>query len=172
MKGVPAKKYRIKLDSDERSELEKIRDQGSHKSLKYKRAFALLLSDEGSQGPAMKDSEVGFATGMSRSTLERLRIRCCEVGPIGALESKPRETPPREIKITGEVEAHITRIACSKPPEGAARWTLKLIANKLVEIEVIDSIGRSSVHLVLKKANLSLGSRKAGASHRKKTPPL
>jgi len=171
MGGVPAKIHRIKLSSDERSALEEIRDSGSHKSTKFKRSLALLLSDEGPHGPAMKDAEIAKNTGMKVVTLERLRKRCCEVGPLGALEPKQRETPPREIKITGEVEAHITRLACSQPPEGHAIWTLSLIAQKLVEIEVIESISRSSVSLVLKKANLNLGAKKGGVSHLKKTPP-
>ena len=91
---------------------------------------------------------------MKSATVERLRKRCCEVGPLGALLPKPRETPPREIKITGEVEAHITQLACSEPPEGQARWTLTLLAERLIEIEVIDSISRTSVALVLKKSQL------------------
>lgn len=168
---MPAKKYRIKLASDERRSLEKIRNHGFHKSKKFKRTQALLLCDEGQEGPAMKDHDVSPLVGMSPSSLERLRKRCCEVGPLGALESKPRETPPREIKVTTDVQAHITRLACSAPPKGQARWTLSLIAEKLVEIEVIDSIGRTSISMVLKKANLNLGVKKGGAFHPKKTPP-
>ena len=128
------------------------------------------MADEGPEGPAKTDQEITEAIGTASATLERLRKRCCEVGPLGALESKQRETPPREIKVTGEVEAHITRLACSKPPEGHTRWTLSLIAEKLVEIEVVESIGRTSVVMVLKKANLSLGDKRAGASHPKRTP--
>ena len=154
---MPNKIHRIKLASDERSILQDIRDRGSHKSSKFKRALALLLADEGKEGPAMKDSEISKNINVSIPTLQRLRKRCCEVGPIGALEAKPRETPPRQIKITGEVEAHITQIACSDPPQGHVRWTLSLIAKKLVEIEVVESIGQSSISMVLKKANLNLG---------------
>jgi hypothetical protein len=90
---------------------------------------------------------------------------------LGALLGKPRKTPPREIKITGEVEAHITQLACSEPPEGQVRWTLTLLAQRLIEIEVIDSISRTSVALVLKKVNLNLGGKRGGASHQKKMPP-
>lgn len=168
---VPAKIYRIKLASDERCALEEIRDRGLHKSTKIKRAMALLLSDEGPDGPAMKDAQITVATGLASATLARLRLRCCEVGPLEALERVPRETPPREIKVTGEVEAHITRLACSDPPEGEAHWTLGLIAGKLVELEVIGSISRTSVRRVLKKANSSLGAKKAGASRRNRTRP-
>jgi hypothetical protein len=168
---VPAKLYRIKLASDERVALEDIRDRGTQNARKFKRALALLLCDEGEHGPAIKDADVVVTTGFSSTTLERLRKRCCEVGPLAALDPKPREKGPREIKITGEVEAHITRLACAEPPEGRARWTLSLIAEKLIEIEVIDEISRTSVATVLKKANLNLGVKKDGAFLPKKTPP-
>lgn len=168
---VPAKLYRIKLASDERHALEEIRDQGTQKARKFKRALALLLADEGPHGPAKKDADIVTTTGLSSTSLERLRKRCCEVGPLAALDPKPREKGPREIKITGEVEAHITRLACAQPPEGRTRWTLSLIAEKLIEIEVIDEISRTSVATVLKKANLNLGVKKDGAFHQKETPP-
>ena len=157
MREVPAKKYRIKLASDERSALEEIRDRGSNKSARFKRALALLMCDEGADGSASKDSEIATALGTKVLTVERLRKRCCEVGPLDAIERKTREIGPREIKLTGEVEAHITRLACSDPPEGQARWTLELIAGKLVELEVVGSISRPSVGKVLKKANSSHG---------------
>jgi len=171
MQRVSVKKYRIKLSRDERQALEEVRDKGSHKASKYKRALVFLLADESKEGPAQKDTEIAKATGLTTVSIERLRKRCCEVGPIGGLDPKPRETPPRKIKITGEVEAHITQLACSEPPEGRACWTLHLLAQRLVEIEVIDSISHNSVGLVLKKAGLNLGGKKAGASRRKKTPP-
>ena len=169
---MPAKIHRIKLTIDERRELETIRDNGSHKAAKFKRAVALLLSDEGSYGPGLTDDQVSTATAKSPRSLQRLRRRCCEVGPLGALEPKPRETPPRKIKVTGEVEAHITQLACSAPPEGVARWTLQLLANRLVEIEVIESISHTTVGLVLKKARSNHGGKKGGASHPSKMPPL
>jgi len=157
MREVPAKKYRIKLASDERSALEEIRDRGSNKSARFKRALALLMCDEGADGSASKDSEIATAIGTKVLTVERLRKRCCEVGPLDAIERKTREIGPREIKLTGEVEAHITRLACSDPPEGQARWTLELIAGKLVELQVVEGISRPSVGKVLKKANSSHG---------------
>ena len=172
MGWVPAKLYRIKLASDERIALEDIRDRGTQNACKFKRALALLLSDEGLHGPALKDADIVATTGISSTSLESLRKRCCEVGPLAALDPKPREKGPREIKITGEVEAHITRLACAQPPEGRVRWTLSLIAQKLIEIEVIDEISRTSVATVLKKANLSLGAKKGGVFLPKKTPLL
>ena len=172
MRRMPAKIYRIKLSIEERNHLESIRDKGSHKAIKFRRAVVLLLADEGEFGSAIKDADIAQSTGLHPNSIERIRKRCCEVGPIGALDAKPRETPPREIKITGEVEAHITQIACSEAPEGAARWTFKLIAERLVEIEVIDSISPSSVGLVLKKVNLNHGNKKDGVFLQNKTRAL
>jgi hypothetical protein len=167
---MSAKTHRIKLSEEERSELEALRDRGSQKARIFKKALALLLSDEGPSGPSLADPHISEIVGISTSSLLRLRQRCCEVGPLGALVAKVREKPAREIKITGEVQAHITRLACSQPPEGVTRWTLRLLADHLVEIEVIDSISHNSVGLVLKKARSNPGDRKDGASHPRRTP--
>ncbi len=171
IRQVPAKLHRIKLSQSERDELEALRDQKRGKASGVIRAVALLLSDEGPHGPALKDADIQSHTGMSIRNLERLRLRCCEVGPLAALTRKPRATPGREVKITGEVQARITQLACTEPPAGHARWTLKLLAKHLVEIEVIESISHQSVGTVLKKANSSPGGRNVGASHPSKTHP-
>jgi transposase len=173
---VPAKLHRIKLSGDERLELEAIRDHKGAKMGKRAKAgkamdaLSLLLTDEGADGPGLKDAEITRITGLSVRTIERLRKRCCEVGPLAALERKPRETPPQTVRITGEVQARITQLACSKPPVGHARWTLHLLADRLVEIKVIERISHTSVGTVLKKANSSPGGSKAGASRPSKTP--
>ena len=168
---VPAKIHRIKLSEDERRELKTIRDQKRGKASQALRAAALLMADEGPCGIASTDAEIHRATGISSRTLERLRQRCCEHGPLGALQRKVREKPPREVKITGDVEARITQLACSEPPAGHARWTLRLLADHLIELEVIESISHQSVRTVLKKANSSRGGRNAGASRPSTTPP-
>ncbi len=168
---MPAKLHRIKLSEDERRQLEAIRDGKTGKSTKSIPALAMLLTDEGPHGPAMKDAAIVQATGIGLRRLGRLRQRCCEVGPLGALERKPRETPPIEIKITGEVKARITQLVCTKPPAGHSRWTLGLLAGHLVQIEVIESISRQSISTVLKKANSSPGGKRAGVSRPNGTPP-
>lgn len=169
---MSAKLYRIKLESEEREALEKIRSKGSHKAYKFKRSLVFLLADEGEHGPAQTDAQISLATGFNPHSISLLRKRCCEIGPLQAIENKPRETPSSRVKITGEVEAHITRLACSEAPEGNARWTLTLLANRLVELEIIETISRTSVASVLKKVNLNLGANNAGASRRNKVPPL
>lgn len=168
---MPAKIYRIKLSADERLELETLRSRGSGKAKVFKKAHALLLCDEGPEGEALTDQEVCRLVSMSPSSLMRLRERCCEVGPLGALVAKVRDKPAREIKVTGDIEARITQLACSAPPEGSARWTLRLLAERLVEIEVIDSISHTTVGLVLKKVRSSPGDRTRGASRPNRTPP-
>ncbi len=168
---MSAKTYRIKLSENERVELEAIRDRGAGKARFFKKALALLLGDEGPLGPALADEAICRVVALSPSSLMRLRQRCCETGPLGALVAKVREKPAREIKVTGEIEARITQLACSKAPEGFARWTLRLLADHLVEIEVIESISHTTVGLVLKKARSSHGGRKGGASRPSTTPP-
>jgi len=148
---VPAKKYRIKLSQAERKELEAIVDRGTHSSIKYKRAMALLLSDESDSGPARSDREIEEVTRMRQRTVERLRKRCHIVGPLEALERVPRARPPVESKITGEIEAKLVQIACSEAPDGVSKWTLSLIAEEAVRLEIINSISRASVGNVLKK---------------------
>ena len=168
---MPAKIYRVKLSEDERHELEAICDRGSLKAKTFKKALALLLCDEGHFGPALADDAICQIVALSPSSLMRLRERCCETGPLGALVGKVREKPAREIKVTGEIEARITQIACSEAPEGSARWTLRLLADHLVEIKVIESISHTTVGLVLKKARSNPGGRKDGASLPSTTPP-
>ena len=166
---MSAKLYRIKLSEVERLELETIRDQGSRKASIFKKALALLLCDEGPTGPALADSEILPVVAISPSSLMRLRQRCCEVGPLGALVARVRDKPARETKVTGEVEARITQLPCSRPPEGFARWTLRLLAGHLVEIKVIERISHRIVGLVLKKVRLNPGGRNAGVSRPSRT---
>lgn len=168
---MSAKIYRIKLSEDERRELETIRDRGSIKAKTFKKALALLLCDESHLGPAVADEAICRVVAMSPSSVLRLRQRCCEIGPLGALAAKLRDKPAREIKVTGEIEARITQLACSKAPEGSARWTLRLLADHLVEIQVIESISHTTVGLVLKKVCSNPGGRKDGASRPSTTPP-
>ena len=135
---MPAKLHRIKLPETERHGLETFRDQKRGKASGIMRAVALLLSDEGPHGPALKDAGIQSHTGISIRNLERLRLRCCEVGPQAVLARKQRATPGREVKITGDIHARITQLACTKPPVGNARWTLQLLDLHLVEIEMAD----------------------------------
>jgi transposase len=109
-----------------------------------------LLSDEG-----LEDDEIAETLKVSKSTVCRIRKRYCEGGLDFALQEKPRSGAPN--KIDGRVEAQLTLLACSDPPEGRSRWTVRLLADRLVELEVVDSISHMSVQRLLKKMKLSLG---------------
>jgi transposase len=109
-----------------------------------------LLSDDD-----LEDDEIVETLKVSKTTVYRIRKRYCEGGLDYALREKPRSGAPA--KIDGKIEAKITMIACSEPPDGRSKWTLKLLADKLVEMEVVESISNMTVQRVLKKMKLSLG---------------
>ena len=150
--------YRIKLSDEERVELIELTTSGKRVSAKKViKARALLLADESEAGPASTDKEIMDATGMKPATLVRLRKRVCEVGAIQALERKTQTAPSRKKIIDGEVEAKLTQIACSEAPDGRQRWTLRLLADKLVELEVVEKISHETVRASMKKKRSSRG---------------
>ena len=149
------KLYRIKLSAAERRDLKKLARSQTAAAQKVIKARALLLCDESRKRPRLKDSEVVDKTGIAEATLERLRKRCCEVGPLEALERQQQENRAR--KFTGEEQARLTAIACSKPPEGQAGWTLRLLAERLVELKVFDEISPEAVRKQLKKTSSNPG---------------
>ena len=151
-----APRYRIMLDEDERENLEKLTKSGKRAARVVLRARALLLLDVGELGPGWKVARVAEAVGLSTRSLENLKRRVGEVGPLSAIERKPRESPPREVKFGGEFEARLLALACSSPPDGRSRWTVRLLAGKLVELQVVPSVSAMTVHNTLKKMNLSL----------------
>ena len=112
-------------------------------------------------GSDKDDSEVSELYGLSTKSIERLRRGCCQEGLQVALEGKKREKF-KEKKLTGEVEAKLSMLACSNPPEGHERWTLQLLADRMVALEYIDSISHTSVGTLLKKMRLNPGERKCG----------
>ena len=168
---MPLKKYHIKLDGDERGELGALANSQIAAAIKVKRARAMLAMDCSPGGAALSDSKTSERSGLSVRSLERLRKRICEVGALGALERKPRLTPQVGPKVTGEVEARMVKIACSEPPRDCARWTMQLIAERMVELEIVGSISGETVRTTLKKTTLNRGGRSAGASRRRMTPP-
>ena len=152
---MPAKKYRVFLNDKERKYLRKLVNTGADKARKLTRARILLLTDESPSGPSNKDKEIMDSLGVCARTVAATRERFVEEGIQGALNEKPRSGRPRE--FTGREEAKLTLIACSDPPEGRNRWSVRLLADKLVELEVVDSISRESVRKYLKKGISSRG---------------
>jgi hypothetical protein len=154
------KKYRINLIDPEREELEKLIRSRSPKSQQVKRSYILLASDE-SGGKCWTDAQISTTYGVTLRMVERLRKCLCEDGLEIALYGKPRPVN-REKVLTGEVEAHLIALRCSDPPESYARWTLHLLADKMVELHYVEQISHESVRQLLKKTNLSLGELNPG----------
>jgi transposase len=144
------KLYSVNLKEEDRDELTRYLRRGKSSARSQTRARILLLADEGRE-----DGEIAEALKVSKSTANRIRKRYCEGGLNLALIEKARSGAPP--KIDARIESQLTLLACSEPPEGRSRWTVRLLADKLVEMEVVDSISHMSVQRLLKKMRLSLG---------------
>jgi hypothetical protein len=147
-----AKKYVLHLTAEERTELQQLLSKGKAAAWKRQRAQALLQSDQGPLGPGWTDASVAAAYGCTTRTLESWRKQAVEAGPLSSLQRKPRQTPPMPAKLDGEQQARLTALACSQAPPGHARWTLRLLAERLVELQVVDTISHEAVRRALKKA--------------------
>jgi transposase len=155
---MPRKKYLVDLTAEEREELEGLLSAGVASTRKLTRARILLKADED-----WTDDAISEALDVGTATVERVRKRFVEWGGIQAIERrKPRRRYER--KLDGEAEAYLVALACSAPPEGRERWTLQLLADKLVTLEAVDieSISYETVRRVLKKTGLSLGATSNG----------
>ena len=146
-----AKKYVLKLGVDERGELERLVRKGKAAGWKVQRAQALLKCDQGSAGPGWTDEQIAEAYGCTTRSLELWRKQAVEQGPMSLLEHKPRSRPSILPKLDGEKEARLVALACSKAPKGYARWSLRVLAGRLVELAVVDSISHETVRRALKK---------------------
>ena len=153
---MSAKKYRVQLTREEREELKALVSRGRAAAYKQTHARILLLSDEAQADRAMKDEEIARALQVGGATVERVRRRCVEGGIEAALGRKEQLNRRRK-KLDGQGEAHLIAMACGEPPRGRASWTLKLLADRLVECEVVDRISPETVRQTLKKTNSSLG---------------
>jgi len=145
------KKYVLKLTEDERGELERVVKGGKAAAWKVQRARALLLCDQGPAGPGWADEPVAVACACTTRSLESWRKQAVEHGPLSLLERKPRAAAPR--KLDGDQEAQLVKLACSQPPRGRARWTLRLLAERLVELEVVGAISHETVRRAMKKTS-------------------
>lgn len=149
-----ATRYVVKLSEKERAHLEGLLRRGAAPARVQTRARVLLLSDR-SRGEGRTDAQVAAAVLTSVMTTKRTRWRFLQEGLEAALAEKPR--PGRAPKITGEIEAQLTVLACSQPPEGHAHWTLRLLAGRLVELGYVESISHVAVGNRLKKTKSNLG---------------
>ncbi len=149
-----AKYYIVRLTDKEREYLEALVKKGRTAAYKIRHAHVLLAVD--ADGPGWIDEKAAEAYGCHASTVAQIRQRFVERGLEGALNRKKQERPSRKRKLDGEGEAVLIAQACSPPPEGRSRWSLKLLADRLVELNVVDSISPQTVMETRKKMNVSL----------------
>jgi transposase len=154
------KKYVVRLTEEERGELARLVSTGKMAAYKIKHANILLKAD--ADGAGWTDVAIAEAFGCHARTVENVRRRFVLDGLEAALARKKRAHPPREKVIDGEAEARLIAVACGPPPEGRARWTLRLLAEKMVELEVVESVSYQTVRRTLKKTGCSLIAANAG----------
>ena len=152
---MPKKKYVIKLSNEERDHLTKLVKTGASPARVILRANILLHSDSVVSKPlSVKAAAVLFQT--TQTTVQNVRTCYAEHGLDGSLYRKKRMVPPIKPKVDGELEAHMIALCCSKPPEGYTRWTVRLLADKCVELGYVDSLSHMTVSRTLKKTNINL----------------
>jgi transposase len=148
-------RYRVTLSEDERSRLEGLTRSGKTAAHTFIHARALLLCDAGPGGNPWKVADVAEALGITARTIEHLKERFVEEGIEAALQRKAHAKPPR-LLFDGAFDARLTALACSPAPAGRARWTVRLLAEKVVELKIASKVSTMSVQRALKKMNLSL----------------
>ena len=149
------KKYRVTLTADERRHLLDLITAGKAAAQQLAHARILLKADQADGGPAWPDERIAEAVEVSTDTVARVRQRFVERGLEDALGRKRPDRPSRRRTLDGAAEARLIALACSAPPEGRARWTLRLLADKLVELAVFESVSDETVRRVLKKTSSS-----------------
>lgn len=149
-------RYRINLTKQEVDELMDIINKGSHTSLTFRTAYILLNCDEGKYSQKINNEEISKVLKVGMRTIDRVKKKFIEEGLEACLERRPTSRT-YESKTDGDVEAKLVTLCCSKPPKGYAKWSLRLLADKMVELNYVDSISHVTVMNVLKKTNLSLG---------------
>jgi hypothetical protein len=154
-------KYIVRLTDEERTQLTELISTGRRAASVLTRARMLLKADASEGGPDWSDSEIAEAVETSLSSLHRVRQAFVEEGVAVAL-ARQRPTGRQYRKLDGAQEARLIALTCSAPPEGRARWTLQLLADRLVELEVVDTIGRECVRTTLKKTSSSPGRKSSG----------
>lgn len=151
---MPKKIYVVRLTAEERDQLQELISKGKTQAYRIRHAQILLKAD--ADGPAWLDRTIADAFSCHRATVEGIRKRFVLEGLDSALERKKRAKPPTERILDGAKEARLIALACSEPPEGRSRWTLKLLADELIALDIVESISYRTVQRTLKKTNSSL----------------
>ncbi len=143
-------RYKVTLAKVERQELMAIINKGKHTSQKFRSAYILLNCDKGPYAEKVTNEQISKVLKVGMRTIDRVKKRFVEEGFEAVLERKPT-TRTYSRKVDGDIEAHLIALCCSKPPEGYARWSLRLLSDKMVELQYTDSISHETVRTVLKK---------------------
>jgi transposase len=168
---VAVKKYVVRLSAEERQQLEVLIRKGKGPARRLLKARILLKADVSEAGPGWSDSKIIAALDTSASMVYRVRKQLVEEGFEAALSRKQRATPAVPRIFDGEKEAKLIALACSKPPKGRVRWTLRLLENKVVELGIVDHASDSTIGRALKKTASNPIAGSAGSSHRRPTAP-
>ncbi len=169
---MPKIKYRFSLTEEEREELQAIVCRGKHNTSKVINALILLNCDEKEEEPrTLREQDIADVLNISLMKLYRVKKRFVEEGLHMALHGRKGQQS-YEKKADGEFEAHLIALSCSDPPQGHVRWSLRLLADKVVELQYVDSVSYETIRRVLKKTNLSLGKSSGGSSRRSRMPNL
>lgn len=155
------KKYHVTLSDEERKELETITTKGKRSARIIQSAYILLNCDAGNQKKPMKDADIAKFLGITERTVENIRRKFVMDGYEIALYGKPSERVYKR-NIDGETEARIIALSCSQPPEGYARWSLRMLADKAIELKYLDAVSHETVRSVLKKRIKTMEEKRVG----------
>ena len=149
-------RYKVTLTKEEREELLTIINKGKHSSQKYRNSYILLNVDEGEFSDKVINKTISHVLKIGMRTIDRVKKKFVEEGFASIFEGNTN-TREYEKKADGDFEAHLVSVACSQAPEGFTRWSLRLLSDKMVELQYVDSVSHETVRKVLKKMNLNLG---------------
>ena len=148
--------YKVTLTDNEREQMKAILRKGKHSSLQFRNACILLNSDESEAGKRVSNEQIAQILHINTKTVERLKQRFVEKGFEACMDRKSYPEV-KEVKTDGDFEAHLIAISCSKAPKGYARWSLRMLADKMVELKYVDTISHETIRRVLKKTKLNRG---------------
>ncbi len=153
---MPAKIYKVTLTNEERTQLTALVSKGKGNARRIRRAQTLLLADENQREGSWKDADIAKALNAHVRTIERTREKCVQEGIEAALNhTRPQKS--RAKVLDGAAEAQLAKLACTEAPDGHERWSLQMLADRLIELEVVETVSRETVRTTLKKMNLNLG---------------
>ena len=154
-------RYKVTLTKEEHDQLQAVLSKGKHSSQLYRNACILINSDEGPYGNKLSNEQIAQVLQINNKTVERVKQRFVEEGFDACMDRKPYPSKGPK-KADGDFEAHLIALSCSKAPEGYARWSLRMLADKMIELEYTDSVSHETVRQVLKKTKSNRGGSKAG----------